>query len=215
MLLTERTGPGRSSGVELVWRLKYFLVFVAATFGLTFGQAYAANCSITTVPDPASITVGQSVDFSGSVSGKPPITYAWTFDGGDPATSGAQNVTVTYNSTGSFEATLAGTNSSNKNQTCTASVTVTVNQNGGNQPPSAADDSYSTAQDTPLSVPAPGVLGNDSDPNNDPITVADPRTNAPTSLGAIMVDGIIAADPSRTVSVSQRHSRQPWRSGSG
>jgi hypothetical protein len=134
MLLTERTGPGRSSGVELIWRLKYFLVFVAATFGLTFGQAYAANCSITTVPTPANITVGQSVDFSGSVSGKPPITYDWTFAGGDPATSGAQNVTVTYNSTGSFQATLDGTNSGNKNQTCTASVTVNVTA-GGNQPP--------------------------------------------------------------------------------
>ena len=30
---------------------------------------------------------------------------------------------------------------------------------------------------------APGVLGNDSDADNDPITVADPRTNAPTSQG--------------------------------
>ena len=36
-------------------------------------------------------------------------------------------------------------------------------------------------QDTQLNVPAPGVLGNDSDADNDPITVADTRTNASTS----------------------------------
>ena len=42
---------------------------------------------------------------------------------------------------------------------------------------------YSTDQDTQLNVSAPGVLGNDSDADSDPITVADPRTNAPTSQG--------------------------------
>jgi hypothetical protein len=34
-----------------------------------------------------------------------------------------------------------------------------------NRPPVAAPDSYSTNEDTPLVVPAPGVLGNDSDPD--------------------------------------------------
>ena len=62
-------------------------------------------------------------------------------------------------------------------------MTVTVNAGGGNQAPTAVNDAYSTAQDTPLSVAAPGVLGNDSDADSDPITVADPRTNAPTSQG--------------------------------
>jgi large repetitive protein len=39
-----------------------------------------------------------------------------------------------------------------------------------NQPPVAVADSYSTDEDTPLTVPAPGVLANDSDPDGDPIT---------------------------------------------
>lgn len=39
-----------------------------------------------------------------------------------------------------------------------------------NQPPVATPDSYSTLEDTPLTVPAPGVLGNDSDPDGDAIT---------------------------------------------
>src|SRR5262249_13910086 len=36
----------------------------------------------------------------------------------------------------------------------------------------AADDAYSTAEDTPLSVAAPGVLANDNDPDGDPLTTA-------------------------------------------
>ena len=39
-----------------------------------------------------------------------------------------------------------------------------------NAPPVAADDAYSVAEDGTLSVAAPGVLGNDSDPENQPIT---------------------------------------------
>jgi len=38
------------------------------------------------------------------------------------------------------------------------------------EPPVAVDDSYSTDRDTTLSVPAPGVLGNDSDPDGDRLT---------------------------------------------
>ncbi len=40
-----------------------------------------------------------------------------------------------------------------------------------NQPPVAVDDSYTTDENTQLNVPAPGVLGNDSDPDGDALTV--------------------------------------------
>jgi uncharacterized repeat protein (TIGR01451 family) len=40
-----------------------------------------------------------------------------------------------------------------------------------NDAPQAADDAYGTDEDTPLSVAAPGVLGNDSDPNSDPLSL--------------------------------------------
>lgn len=39
-----------------------------------------------------------------------------------------------------------------------------------NQDPVANDDAYSTAEDTTLNVTAPGVLGNDSDADGDPLT---------------------------------------------
>ncbi len=38
-----------------------------------------------------------------------------------------------------------------------------------NQPPQAVPDSYSTPEDSPLDVPAPGVLGNDVDADGDPL----------------------------------------------
>ena len=41
-----------------------------------------------------------------------------------------------------------------------------------NTAPLAADDSYSTDEDTVLNVAAPGVMGNDSDPDGNPLTAA-------------------------------------------
>ena len=54
-------------------------------------------------------------------------------------------------------------------RTLAAEAVASLLQNS-NQPPVATDDSYSIAQGNTLSVAAPGVLANDSDPNNDPVT---------------------------------------------
>jgi hypothetical protein len=43
---------------------------------------------------------------------------------------------------------------------------VTITYTSPNSPPTAIDDSYTTNQDTPLTVAAPGVLGNDTDPDS-------------------------------------------------
>ena len=50
-----------------------------------------------------------------------------------------------------------------------ATVTISVTQ-AANTAPVAVNDSYSTAEDTPLTVAAPGVLGNDTDPDGNPLT---------------------------------------------
>ena len=143
------------------------------------------------------INEGGSVNFNGDVSGKSPKTYDWTFQGGSPAASTQQNVNVTYASPGSYNATLDGTNG--KGQSCSASTTVTVNATGGNVPPTANDDAYETATDVQLVVNAPGVLGNDTDPDQgDTITVADPRVGASTGLGGTVTlntDGSFTYDP--------------------
>ena len=51
-------------------------------------------------------------------------------------------------------------------------ATVSITVNPVNDPPTAANDSYSTAEDTALSVAAPGVLGNDSDPDGNALTAS-------------------------------------------
>ena len=47
---------------------------------------------------------------------------------------------------------------------------MTITVTAVNDAPVAADDAYSTAEDTALTVAAPGVLGNDTDPDGDPLT---------------------------------------------
>jgi hypothetical protein len=58
----------------------------------------------------------------------------------------------------------------NDGMTNSLPATVTVNVLPVNDPPVAADDEYTTNEDTPLTVNAPGVLFNDSDPNGDALT---------------------------------------------
>ncbi len=145
-------------------------VLGAVGFALLLGASgvqAAATCSITTSPSPPTITAGQSVAFTGTVTGKSPYTYTWAFAGGTPASASTKSVTVAYAGAGNFAATLNGRNGRGEN--CTASVTVQVNA-AGNQPPVAQNDDYNTQQNTALTVAAPGVLGNDSDPNGDAMT---------------------------------------------
>ena len=54
--------------------------------------------------------------------------------------------------------------------TATAPVTITVV--GVNDPPWPGDDSYSGAEDAPIVVTAPAILGNDVDPEDDPLTAS-------------------------------------------
>jgi len=55
-----------------------------------------------------------------------------------------------------------------------------------NTSPVAVDDYYSMSQDTTLSVPVPGVLGNDNDPDGDPIYV---DALNPASSGIVVLFG--------------------------
>ena len=45
----------------------------------------------------------------------------------------------------------------------------------------AVDDSYATDEDTPLTVAAPGVLGNDTDVDGDALTAVLGRRRRPTA----------------------------------
>ncbi len=76
----------------------------------------------------------------------------------------------------------------------TDGATVTITVNAVNDAPDAGDDAYSTNEDLALSVAAAGVLGNDSDPDGDALTVsplAGP-SNGTLSLG---IDGSFTYTP--------------------
>jgi hypothetical protein len=64
----------------------------------------------------------------------------------------------------------------------TATVTITVTDAA----PIAVDDAYATDQDTELTVDAPGVLANDSDPDGDPLIITSLLTG-PTN-GSVNLD---------------------------
>ncbi len=101
---------------------------------------------------------------------------------GNPLTavlvSGPANGSLTLNANGSFSytpnANFNGTDSftyrANDGTANSNVATVTITVNPVNDAPLAAADSYSTNEDTPLSVAAAGVLANDSDIDGNPLS---------------------------------------------
>ncbi len=63
-----------------------------------------------------------------------------------------------------------------------------------NQPPTAVADSYSVDEDGLLVAPAPGVLGNDSDPDGDPLTAV-LETSTAQGMLALASDGSFSYTP--------------------
>ncbi|MCB1967173.1 MAG: cadherin-like domain-containing protein, partial [Candidatus Accumulibacter sp.] len=63
---------------------------------------------------------------------------------------------------------------------------LTIRSATGNTAPVTTDDGYTTAEDTPLSIAAPGVLGNDSDVDGDSLTtrLVDSPTHGTLTLNA-------------------------------
>jgi PKD repeat protein len=78
---------------------------------------------------PTNVPIGSSVFFTdASIPGNnSTITqWQWEFDGGTPATSNEQNPTVTYNTSGVYNASLTITNSNNETSTKTRSAYIIV-----------------------------------------------------------------------------------------
>ncbi len=94
------------------------------TVSLTAANAYGSdnetktNYIAVTVPQPpvanftasaTNIVVGGTVTFT-DTSINTPTSWNWTFEGGTPGTSTAQNPTITYNTVGTYDVTLVATN---------------------------------------------------------------------------------------------------------
>ncbi|MDD3327750.1 MAG: Ig-like domain-containing protein, partial [Zoogloea sp.] len=78
----------------------------------------------------------------------------------------------------------------------TASATLTLNITGANVPPVAQPDTTATDEDTPVTF---AVLGNDSDPDGDPLTVT--AATVDPALGSVVVnpDGTLRFTPAPNV----------------
>jgi VCBS repeat-containing protein len=131
-------------------------------------DAPVANDDEATVPEDSSVTI-------------PVLENDYDVDG-DPLSvspvSGPANGRATVNPDGTITYTpnpdFCGTDSFTY-KACDPSgacdtATVTIHVTCVNDAPVAQDDRYTTNEDTPLLVPAPGVLGNDSDVDGDPLT---------------------------------------------
>jgi PKD repeat protein len=101
----------------------------------------------------ASPTTGNaplSVGFTGSASGgTAPYSYSWNFGDGSSATT--QNPSHTYNSAGTYTATLTVTDSSSPAKTATSTVTITASPIAGT-PPGAPTGLTATAGNGQVSL---------------------------------------------------------------
>jgi predicted outer membrane repeat protein/VCBS repeat-containing protein len=92
--------------------------------------------------------------------------------------SGPSHGTLTLSPSGAFfytpDPSFTGTDSftykANDGQLDSNVATVTITVMPVNVAPVANNDVYSTSEDTPLAVPAPGLLGNDTDADGDPLS---------------------------------------------
>lgn len=115
-----------------VWDLAIFYPtgkIRAATFGRGVWEADLYNNG-TQVPvanftaDKTVVCSGMTVNFS-DLSSFAPTSWSWTFQGGTPATSTAQNPSVVYNTAGTYSVSLTATNA-NGNNTMTKTLYITV-----------------------------------------------------------------------------------------
>ena len=119
--------------------------------------------------------------------------------------SGPSNAaSFTLNSDGSFSYTPASnfngmdsfTYHASDGTASSATVTATITIVPVNDAPNAVNDMFMTDEDTPLSIPAPGVLMNDTDPENDPLTVtAFDATSTQGATVSVAADGSFSYDP--------------------
>ena len=124
----------------------------------------------------ASPDVGQSISFGVEFEDPGALdTHTAVWDWGDGATSGPAAVSGglatashTYDSAGTFTASCTVTDSDGDSDTADTEVIV----GALNTRPVAVDDAYTMAEDTVLTVPAPGVLGNDTDADSDALTAS-------------------------------------------
>jgi len=173
---------------------------------------WAGSASAAPTADPGSATVAEDGSVEITLTGSDPETCELDFSvvsgpsngslsapsdqtcsGGSPNTDSAK---VTYTPDADFDDSDSFDFRVTDADGAFDEATVTIDVTPINDAPVATDDSYSTDEDTTLSVDAPGVLDNDSDVDGDSLTVTTTPVSGPTD-GALTLnaDGSFDYDP--------------------
>ncbi len=156
----------------------------AITYTLTFTNAGILTATNVVITDlmPAGQVGNLSYTSGGAViTPTPGITYSWQAADLAPGAGGVITITGVLSpdlQAGVFTNTVTITSTTAESNTTNNISAIGVKIN---LPPVAIDDTYTTPEDVPLVVTSPGILGNDSDPNNDlftAITLTNPLTGA-------------------------------------
>jgi uncharacterized repeat protein (TIGR01451 family) len=165
---------------------------VATPNGLNLGTCAAATPTITATAGLNTITLGNPPLFAGggNTGGITLTNSGGAFDtcsfsvNVTPTTAGSKLNTITTSFGGAYPLV------SNDGNNGSATLDVTL----ANTPPVANPDTYSVNQDTTLTVAAPGVLGNDTDPDGDTLHAV-LVTNAANGNVVLNADGSFTYTP--------------------
>ena len=151
---------------------------------MSFGLLFSVTCLLpsTTLAGPPPIITAQPLDvavalggtatFEVKVTSGTALTYQWYKDGLldlDVALAGQTSNTLTISNVGlldpgTFYVVVKNAGGSATSRHASLSIVVL------NNAPVGYNDAYSTPEDTPLNIPASGVLANDTDADNNPLS---------------------------------------------
>jgi VCBS repeat-containing protein len=128
------------------------------------GDSYATDEDVTLNVAAAGV-LGNDADVDGDA-----LTAVLDTDVANGTLTLSANGSLSYTPDADFNGSDSFTYHANDGALDSGIVTVTITVNAVNDPPVAVDDGYTTDEDTTLNIAAPGVLGNDTDVESDPLT---------------------------------------------
>jgi len=103
--------PDHSIVIQDLWPIPNAQTIINAleNYPIQANECGSSTLTASFTADNTAVCLTNQVQFTNSSSGDI-TTYAWTFEGGDPATSSDENPLVTYNTTGTFNVSLTVSN---------------------------------------------------------------------------------------------------------
>ncbi len=166
----------------------------AATVSITVNPVNDAPlCSDQSGSTPEDTPLNSSVTCSDVDSAS--LTYSKVSDPANGSVTVNADGTFTYTPNANFNGNESFTFKANDGSLNSNTATYTINVTAVNDAPVAANDSYSTNEDTTLSVAAPGVLGNDTDVDGPSLSAVLVSGPAHASSFALNADGSFSYTP--------------------